>query len=278
VSTTHALSSRTTALHGQFDTEDNDTAGFRNVRKYPTTQNHISEDQDFHQHCFENLKSHIKYLHSFFPHCLFEFEAPKWWDNRRALKLATIEFFHILSVSFTDHPPFDAACLTSAGNRAEQGVCDTFEQVLGSCKLGSVVSVSIISKESGSVAVASRCNECYLLICQTCRKDYQCVPAVRCSVNKWTLVVIFPLAYSVHDQVLCGKATSLFWTLRNGKVYRSNIKENSFFLTENTVTITHPILFFFERVGIIGVYFENHTKHLNTLRGQNRGFFNCQSS
>jgi hypothetical protein len=77
VSTTHTASSRTTALHEQLDTEDNDTAGFRNVRKYQTTQRHISEDLDLQQHCCENLKSHINCLHSLLLHILFEFQTHK---------------------------------------------------------------------------------------------------------------------------------------------------------------------------------------------------------
>jgi hypothetical protein len=150
---------------------------------------------------------------------------PRCWDIRRGLKLATIVSTFFLSHSQTILHSTPRAWRQQGTAQSKMCMFDTFEQVSWSCKPCSVVNVSIISKESGSMAVASRSNERYLLICQTSRKDCQCIPAVYRvlwiteHMSYYTLsLILFMIRYCV------AKAASLFWTLRNGNIYRNIIK------------------------------------------------------
>jgi hypothetical protein len=183
-------------------------------------------------------------------------------DIRRTLKLATIvsTFFLSYSQTILHWKP----CAWRHQGTAQSKMCmfDTFEQVLWSCKRGSVVNVSVISKESGSMAVASRSNERNLLICQTSRKDCQCIPAlchvlwitenmyysrslilfmIRCCMAKLRRYSE-PFEMATFIGIILNKIVSIsqktLWTFRNGIIYRNNIKENSLYLAENALNLS----------------------------------------
>jgi hypothetical protein len=67
-------------------------------------------------------------------------------------------------------------------------------------------------------------------------------------------------------------ALELIW-----QVFVNNAYKSSSYLTANTlrsIATTNRLMLFKE---IIGVYCENHTEHINTLRGQNAEFFNVKA-